>query len=80
MVDYLPIGFFVHAVEFAGLRLVDQIEQSRKGIAQIEAAAAAMADIEYPFKFLLERAGVIELRFQPAQGMARGRFQIAFAV
>jgi hypothetical protein len=38
-----------------------------------------MADIEYSFQFLLQRTGVIELRFLPAKGMARRRLQIALA-
>ena len=33
-------------VHFFGRAVVDQIEQARKGIAQIEAAAAAMTDVE----------------------------------
>src|SRR5260370_42508799 len=77
LVDHFPKGLLVYAIELAGLRFVDQIEQGRKGIAQIEAAAAAMADIEYPFEFLLQRTGVVELRILPAKGMARGRLQIA---
>ena len=77
LVDYFPIGLLIYAIEFAGLRPIDQIEQGRKGIAQIEAAAAAMADIEYPFEFLLQRTGVIELRIRLPKGMACGRLQIA---
>ena len=46
LVDHFPIRLLIYAIEFAGLRPIDQIEQGRKGIAQIEAAAAAMADIE----------------------------------
>jgi hypothetical protein len=75
----LPKGPFIYAIELACLRVVDQIEQSRKGIAQIEAAAATMADVEYPFEFLLQRTGVIELRILLPKRMARGRFQIALA-
>jgi len=62
MVDHLPIGLFIDAVELPGLRLVDQLEQRRKGVAQIEAAPAAVANIEYPLEFLLERGRIIELR------------------
>ncbi len=79
LVDHLPKGLFIHAIDLAGLRIVDQIEQSRKGIAQIETAAAAMADVEYPFEFFLQRTGVIELGILLPKRMARGRFQIALA-
>jgi len=75
----LPKGLLIYAIELAGLRVVDEAEQSRKGIAQIEAAAAAMADIEDSFEFLLQRTGVIELGILPAEGMAGGCFQTALA-
>src|SRR5258708_3928535 len=79
LVDHLPEGLLIYAIELAGLGVVDEIEQSRKGIAQIEAAAAAMADIEYPFELLLQRTRVIELGILLRKGMARGRFQIALS-
>ncbi len=79
LVDHSPKSLLIYAIELAGLRVVDQIEQSRKGIAQIEAAAAPVADIEYPLEFLLQRIGGVELRILPPKGMARGRLQIALA-
>ena len=48
------------------LRCVDQVEQSWKGIAQIEAAAATVTDFEYPLEFRIERRRIIELRVLPA--------------
>src|ERR1700690_703101 len=80
VVDHFPIGLLIDAVDFAGLRLVDQIEQRRDGVAQVEAAAAAVADFEYPLEFLIERGRVVELRILPAEGVARRRLQTAFAV
>ena len=75
----LPVVLLVHAVELAGLRLVDQIEQGGKRVAQIEAAAAAVADVEDPLELLVERGVVIELRVLPAQRVTRGRLETALA-
>jgi hypothetical protein len=77
MVNNLPISFLIDAGELPGLRVVDQLEQRRKGVAQIEAAAAAVADIENPLEFLLERGRVMELRFLPPKCMACGRPEAA---
>ena len=79
MVDDLREVLLVDAVELAGLRLVDQIEQRREGVAQIEAAAAAVADVEDPLELLLERGVVVELRVLPAERVARGRLETALA-
>jgi hypothetical protein len=79
MVDHLAIGLLVHRREFAGRRLVDQVEQRRKRVAQIEAAAAAVTDVENPLELPIERGGVIELRILPVEGMARGRLETALA-
>ena len=46
--------FALHAIEFFGRTVVDQVEQAREGVAQIEAAAAAMTDIEHPAHFGVE--------------------------
>ena len=61
VIDDLPVVFFVHTVELAGLGLVDQVEERRKRVAEIEAAAAAVADVEDPLEFLVECALVVEL-------------------
>jgi hypothetical protein len=79
LVDHLAIGLLVDAVEFAALLFVDQGKKRRKGIAQVEAAAATVADVEYPVEFLVQRIGVVELRLLPAQSVARGRLEIALA-
>jgi hypothetical protein len=75
VVDHLPVGLLVYGIEFAGLGFIDQIEKGRKGIAQIEAAAAAMADVEDSIEFLLQSTGVVEFRVLPTKGMARRRLQ-----
>jgi hypothetical protein len=77
MVYHLPISFLIDAGELPGVRVVDQLEQSRKGVAQIEAAAAAVADIENPLELLLERGRVMELWFLPPKCVACGRLEAA---
>jgi hypothetical protein len=79
VIDYLPIVLLVHGIEVAGLRLVDQIEQRRKGVAEIEAASAAVADLEHPFELLIERLGIVELWFLPGEGMPRRRLEAPLA-
>src|SRR4029077_12697557 len=70
--------FLGDTVELAGRTVVDQVEQPREGIAQVEAAQTDVADVEGPLHFLLERLVVPEPGLLPIQGMANGRFQTAF--
>jgi len=51
LVDHLPKGLFVHASSSPVFESSIRSNRVRKGIAQIEAAAAAMADVEHPFEF-----------------------------
>jgi hypothetical protein len=46
MIDDFAVVLLVNAVEFAGLGLVDQIEEGWKRVAEVEAPAAAVADVE----------------------------------
>ena len=39
------------------LRLVDQVEETRKGIAEIEAAPAAVTDVEDPAQLRVDLVG-----------------------
>ncbi len=80
MIDHFPIGFLIDVAELAGRRLVDQIEQSRKGVTEIEATAAAVADVEYPFELSVERGGVVELRILPVEGMPCRCLEASLAV
>ena len=68
-----------HAVEFAGRRIVDQIEQARERVAQIEAAPAAVTDVEDAPHLRLGLLPVGEVRVLPRDHMARRRFETAFA-
>ena len=60
LVDDLGVVGLGHAVDFHGRRFVDQIEQRREGLAQADAAAAAVADVEDALEFALERILVPE--------------------
>src|SRR5262249_36777411 len=55
------------------------VEQGREGVAQAEAAATAVTDVEDALEFLLERRLVDELRLAPIERMARGSLQAPFA-
>ena len=79
VVDDLGEVLPVDAVELSGLGLVDEVEQRRKGVAEVEAAAAAVADVEDPLELLLEGGRFVEFRVLPTEGMARGRFETALA-
>ena len=56
----LGVVRLLHAVDFAGRAVVDQVEQPREGVAQIEAAAAAVADVEDALHLRFERLLVPE--------------------
>ncbi|WP_346772651.1 hypothetical protein [Methylosinus trichosporium] len=59
-------------------RLVDEIEQAREGIAQIEAAPAAVADVEHAAHLGVEHRLVGEIRIFPIQRTPEGRLETAF--
>ncbi len=59
--------------------LVDQREQARKRIAQIEAPPAAMTDVEDAPHLGVELRGIREIGVAPIECVARGRFKAAFA-
>jgi hypothetical protein len=51
---------------------------NRETVAQIEAAPAAMADVEYPAQLGIQLRLVIEIRILPVDGMADRGFETAF--
>ena len=68
----------VHRIQLAAVRLVDEVEQAREAVAEIEAAAAGMADVEHPPELVVERSRIVKRRVTPIERMARRRFQAAF--
>src|SRR3546814_19857255 len=64
-IDHRLVVGPVDAVELAGRRLVDQVEEARKGIAEIEAAPAAVADVEDALALRVQLLPFIEVRIVP---------------
>jgi hypothetical protein len=62
-------------VELARLRLIDQIEELGERVAQIEAAAAAVADVEDATQLFVELRLIVELGIVPVERMPNGRFE-----
>jgi hypothetical protein len=79
LVDHLPEFLLGHAGGLGIARFVDQVEQGGEGIAQRDAAAAAMADVEDALQFLLAGGLVVEPGVLPVDRVTGGGFEIAFA-
>jgi hypothetical protein len=79
VLDDLPVVLLLDAVHFQGRRFVDQVEQRREGLAQADAATAAVADVEDALHLVVERSLVVEGRVVPVEGVAGRRFEVAFA-
>ena len=72
MVDNLPVILFRYAINLHRRRLVDQIEQGREGITQVNAAPAAMTNIVNAFEFGKHSRFIVKPRLILAQRIARG--------
>src|SRR5689334_24136978 len=79
VIDDVPVNLLVDAVELEGFGFVDGVEQRRERIAEAEAAATAMTDVEDAFELLLERAFIVELGAPPVERMTRGLLETALA-
>ena len=79
VVDDFPVIGLRHPIDFHRLAAVHQIEQGGEGLAQADATAAAVADVEHPLHFLVEGCLVMEIGIAPVEWMASGGFEIAFA-
>ena len=58
---------------------IDQVEQAREGIAEIEATPAAVTDVEDPAHLRIQLRRIGEVRILPADDLAGGRVETAFA-
>src|SRR6185437_7943596 len=67
------------AVHLSGGAVVDQVEEAGEGIAQIEAAAAAVAHIEDAPHLRVELLLVVEIVRAPRNRLACGRIEAAFS-
>ena len=72
MVDDFAVIGFVYAINLEGVGFVDEIEERGEGIAEANAAAAAMADIEDSFHFGMQGCLVVELGFFQSRGARFG--------
>ena len=79
MIDDVPVNGFGNAVDFHRVRLVDCVEQSWKRIAKIEAATAAVADIEDALKLLKKRSFRVKFFRLPVKRVPGRRLQTALA-
>ena len=79
VVHDIPVSLLVDGVELAGGRFVDGVEQGGERVAEREAAAAAVADVEHALQFFVERGLVVERRIPPSERVAGRRFQRSFA-
>ena len=79
MIDDLPVIFFGYAIHFHALGIIDEIKQSGEGIAQADATAATVAEIEDAFHFMQDSIFVIKFGIFPIKCMTGWSFKAAFA-
>ena len=79
MIDDVPVDLFWNAVDFHRIRLVDRVEQSRKRVAKIKAATAAVAGIKDTLKLLKQRSFLVELFGLPVQRVPCWRLETALS-
>src|SRR5690606_18098125 len=79
VIDDVPVDLLVDGLDLTRARLVHRIEQRGKRVAQVEAAATAVTDIEDALELLEERLLVQELGIFPRNRMASRRLYAAFA-
>src|SRR6185437_3659481 len=76
--DHLAVIGGSDAVDLARLRIVDEIEEPRKAVAEIEAAPAGVADVEDAMHLRVDLGAVVEIRILPVDPVSRGRLEAAF--
>ena len=79
MIDDVPVNLFGNAIDFHRLRLVDRVKQGWKRIAKIEAATAAVTDVEYTLKLLKQRSFIVEFFRLPVEWVPGRRLKTALA-
>ena len=70
MIDYFPVVGFLHPVNFQRWRFVDQIEKSREGLTQANAAATTMTDVVDTPQFAKKVFLVDKFRVPPVDRVA----------
>ena len=79
MIYYFPVVGFLYSVNFQRWRFVDQIEKSREGLAQANAAAATMTDVVDPPQFAKKFFLVDKFRVPPVNRMSGWGLDTALA-
>ena len=79
MIDYFPVVGFLNSVNFKRCRFVDQIEKSREGLTQANAAAATMTDVIDPPQFCEKFFFVDKFRVSPVDRMSGWGLDTALA-
>src|SRR3954470_17458040 len=69
VIDDVPVDLLVDTIEFECRRRIDGVEQGRERIAQAEAAATAVTDVEDALEFFLERSLIDEFSAAPVERM-----------
>ena len=80
VIDDVPVDLLRDGIEFHALGFVDRIEQRREGMAEAEAAAAAVTDVVNAFEFFEQLRLVVEVVGLPVEGMARRSLETALAL
>ena len=79
MIDYFPVVGLFHPIDFQRWGFVDQIEKSREGLAQANAAAATMTDVKDSPQFGKKFFLVEKLRIPPIDRMSGWGLDTALA-
>jgi len=79
VVDDLPVVGPRNPIELHGLGLVDEIEQGREGVTEVEAPATAVTDVEYALQLREQGGLVVEFGTLPVERMALRCVQASFA-
>jgi hypothetical protein len=75
VVDHLPVVVLGDAVDLHRFGLVHQIEQRREGLAEADAAATAVTDVEDALQLLVERSLVVEISTLPVERVTGRGFE-----
>ncbi len=79
MIDDLPVIFFVNAIHFHRLGIIDKIKQRGEGIAQADATTATVTEIEDALHFVQDGIFVIKFGVFPVERVTGRSLQAAFA-
>ena len=79
MIDYFPVVGLLHPIDFQRWGFVDQIEKSREGLAQANAAATTMTDVIDPPQFGKKFFLVEKFRIPPIDRMSGWGLDTALA-